>query len=77
VVQVYDITKRKTFETLQQWVTELRAQGPENIVLAIAGNKSDLESERQVPAAEAQAYATSIGASFLETSAKVRKRGTL
>lgn len=46
--QVYDITKRKTFETLQQWISELRAQGPENIVLAIAGNKSDLEDERQV-----------------------------
>ena len=45
---VYDITKRKTFETLQQWVSELRTQGPENIILAIAGNKSDLESERQV-----------------------------
>jgi GTPase SAR1 family protein len=45
---VYDITKRKTFETLQQWISELRAQGPENIVLAIAGNKSDLEDERQV-----------------------------
>lgn len=71
-IVVYDITKRKTFETLQQWISELKTQGPENIVLAIAGNKSDLESERQVPASEAQAYATSIGASFLETSAKTK-----
>mmetsp|Transcript_20119 Transcript_20119/g.33937 ORF Transcript_20119/g.33937 Transcript_20119/m.33937 type:complete len:199 (+) Transcript_20119:89-685(+) len=71
-IVVYDITKRKTFETLQQWVSELRTQGPENIVLAIAGNKSDLESERQVPLSEAQAYAASIGASFLETSAKTK-----
>ena len=46
--KVYDFTKRKTFETLQQWISELRAQGPENIVLAIAGNKCDLEDERQV-----------------------------
>ena len=48
IIQVYDITKRKTFETLQQWVTELKNQGPESIIIAIAGNKSDLESERQV-----------------------------
>jgi hypothetical protein len=49
-LKVYDITKRKTFETLQQWVAELKAQGPENIIIAIAGNKSDLETERQVQA---------------------------
>mmetsp|Transcript_37303 Transcript_37303/g.48259 ORF Transcript_37303/g.48259 Transcript_37303/m.48259 type:complete len:151 (+) Transcript_37303:213-665(+) len=71
-IVVYDITKRKTFETLQQWVTELKTQGPESIIIAIAGNKSDLESERQVPTEEAQTYANSIGATFMETSAKTK-----
>jgi Ras-related protein Rab-22 len=70
--QVYDITKRKTFETLQQWVAELKNQGPESIIIAIAGNKSDLESDRQVPTSEAQSYANSIGATFMETSAKTK-----
>ena len=71
-VEVYDITKRKTFETLQQWVAELRTQGPENIVITLAGNKCDLEGERQVPLDEATAYANSIGATFFETSAKTK-----
>jgi hypothetical protein len=71
-MQVYDITKRKTFETLQQWVAELKNQGPESIIIAIAGNKSDLESDRQVPTSEAQSYANSIGATFMETSAKTK-----
>ena len=65
-------------QTLQEWIRELQEQGPEGIVIAVAGNKSDkCESPgdahlREVEAAEAQAYAAEIGASFLETSAKTR-----
>lgn len=69
-ILVYDITSRKSFARLKDWVVELRSQGPENILLAMAGNKTDLESKRQVPEKEARAYADSVGAQFLETSAK-------
>lgn len=33
---------------MQTWIAELRQLGPQNLVLAIAGNKVDLESSRQV-----------------------------
>ncbi|GMF10400.1 unnamed protein product [Phytophthora lilii] len=52
------------------WVKELKQLGPDNIVIAIAGNKSDLEEKREVPASQARAYAEEIGALFIETSAK-------
>lgn len=71
-IVVYDITNEKTFRTLQDWVAELKAQGPENIVIAVAGNKSDLSDQRQVDTPSAEAYAASIGATFLETSAKTK-----
>ena len=45
---VYDITNEATFEVLQEWITELNRLGPANIVLAIAGNKCDLEETREV-----------------------------
>lgn len=45
----------------------------ENIVLVIAGNKSDCEKKRQVDEAEAVAYATSVGAIHVPTSAKTGK----
>ena len=67
---VYDVTRRSTFLTLQRWITELSQLGPENIIIAIAGNKCDLEDEREVDADEAKAYADKIGALFFETSAK-------
>jgi len=71
-IVVYDITKESTFQTLKDWVAELRAQGPEDIVIAVAGNKSDMESDREVDTATAESYANSIGATFLETSAKTK-----
>ncbi|GBP34342.1 Ras-related protein Rab-21 [Eumeta japonica] len=41
----------------------------EPLVLCVVGNKSDLEEERAVPAAEAAGYAASIGAQHYEASA--------
>lgn len=35
-----------SFQTLKNWVKELRQHGPPNIVVAIAGNKCDLSDAR-------------------------------
>jgi hypothetical protein len=43
---VYDITRASSFQTLKNWVRELQQLGPENIVIAVCGNKSDLEDKR-------------------------------
>ncbi|KAK1173718.1 ras-related protein Rab-31-like [Acipenser oxyrinchus oxyrinchus] len=69
-VVVYDITKLDSFITLKKWVKELKEHGPEDIVVAIAGNKSDLGDIREVPVKEAKEYAESIAAIFVETSAR-------
>ncbi|KAL2333300.1 hypothetical protein Fmac_014513 [Flemingia macrophylla] len=50
---VYDITKRQTFDNVQRWLRELRDHADSNIVIMMAGNKSDLNHSL----------------SFLETSA--------
>jgi len=47
-IVVYDITNRDTFQRAKQWVKELQRQGNPNIVIALAGNKSDLNSKRKV-----------------------------
>lgn len=39
---MYDITKRVSFDKLQNWVKELNEKGPENVIYAIVGNKIDL-----------------------------------
>eukprot|EP00045_Choanoeca_perplexa_P023021 m.11645 g.11645 ORF g.11645 m.11645 type:complete len:207 (+) comp9867_c0_seq1:167-787(+) len=68
-VIVYDITRRDTFQHVRSWVNELSTMGPAGVMLAIAGNKADLEDRRQVTLKEGKEYATSVGALFLETSA--------
>ena len=37
---------KQSLTTLKNWVKELKQLGPDNIVIAIAGNKSDLEDKR-------------------------------
>ena len=59
-----------SFKTLQNWVQELQSLGPENIVIAIAGNKCDLDDKREVDRDTAKGYADEINAIFVETSAK-------
>ena len=39
---------QRSFNEMQTWITELRQLGPQNLVLAIAANKLDLEHLRQV-----------------------------
>lgn len=63
---VYDITAPQTFQDLARWRTEVLEAVP-NQTFVIVGNKTDLE--RVQDQAEAQAFAESIGAAYLETSA--------
>nr|CAD26971.1 Rab-related small GTP-binding protein [Simmondsia chinensis] len=67
---VYDITSADSFALAKKWVQELQKQGNPNMVMALAGNKADLEDRRSVPAEEARIYAEDNGLFFMETSAK-------
>ena len=69
-ILVYDIANPSTFAALQDWVNELNNNGPEGLVLAICGNKSDLEDDRMVGRSVGKEYADRINALFIETSAK-------
>ncbi len=70
---VYDITDAESFQKVKQWVKELRKIVGNEITLAIAGNKIDLEKNRNVQESEAIKYAESVGASHYNTSAKANK----
>ncbi|MDP2438646.1 MAG: Rab family GTPase [archaeon] len=69
-IVVYDITSAESFERAKSWIKELQRQGNPNIVIALAGNKVDLEERRKVTSEETQAYADENGILFMETSAK-------
>lgn len=69
-IVVYDITSADTFSRAKTWVKELQRQANPNIVIALVGNKLDLDTKRAVTEEEATAYAEENSLLFLEASAK-------
>lgn len=65
---VYSITDRKSFEEVQD-LLNLIDPFKQKTVLAIVGNKSDLEHERQVSESEGASLAERLRCSFYECSA--------
>ena len=71
VILVYDITRKESYDNLKNfWYKEIKDNGEQNIVLGIAGNKSDLYDNEAVPESEAREFAKSINAIFALTSAQ-------
>jgi len=77
-ILVYDLTNTNSFHSVKGWIRELNDAASQDIdlrqvAIGIAGNKKDLEDQRAVSTADGEAYAKSIGAFFLETSAKANE----
>ncbi len=69
-VLVYDVTNSSSFENLPNWLKDSLEATNQNIGLVLVGNKSDLESQRQVDPNKAKQFAKENNLLFLETSAK-------
>ena len=70
---VYDVTKEKTFDSVQRWIEELKYHAEPEIVIILVGNKVDLvdnnPSLRKVPKEAAERLARENSLLFQETSA--------
>jgi Ras-related protein Rab-5C len=67
---VYDITSRASLDKAKNWIRDLRRSADSNIIICLAGNKTDLEENREVSKEEAEKYAQEEGLIWKETSAK-------
>jgi GTPase SAR1 family protein len=52
-IVVYEIVSNESFQKVKKWVSELREHANKDIVITIAGNKSDMERQRRVSKTEA------------------------
>ncbi|XP_043944417.1 ras-related protein Rab-19 [Protopterus annectens] len=67
----YDITSRRTFESLPHWIDEVERYGAANVILMLIGNKCDLTEKREVLFEDACTLAEKHKLlAVLETSAK-------
>ncbi|XP_076359275.1 ras-related protein Rab-4B-like isoform X2 [Tachypleus tridentatus] len=60
---------RETYNALTNWLTDARTLASPNIIILLAGNKKDLEDDREVNFLEASRFAQENELIFLETSA--------
>ncbi|MFX1521754.1 MAG: Rab family GTPase [Promethearchaeota archaeon] len=67
---VYDVTRRKSFDHLERWFTDLYKNCGGEIPVILIANKIDLVEEREISTAEGESYARQRGLLFYETSAK-------
>jgi Ras-related protein Rab-5C len=70
-VVVFDLTSESSFNRAKDWVKQLALSNNPDIVIALAGNKSDIPtSQRQVKAEEIKQFALDESLVYMETSAK-------
>ncbi|KAJ1176000.1 hypothetical protein NDU88_001285 [Pleurodeles waltl] len=70
VLLVFDRSNRATFLSLDDWYMEALNVLSERAVFVLVGQKSDQDSGYLVPSEEAAAWASSLGMTYVETSAK-------
>ena len=71
VLLIYSITSRLSFDAIAaERNVVLSRRNTKTFPMVLVGNKSDLESEREVSYAEGKELADAFGISFYETSAK-------
>ncbi|KAJ3887001.1 ras family-domain-containing protein [Lentinula edodes] len=68
IILVYDVSSRESFDALPRWYSELETYVSDSVVKILVGNK---EFSRQVPTAEASAFAERMNSLFIEASAKM------
>jgi Ras-related protein Rab-1A len=68
VLICYDVTNRKSFEKIKEWVDSIADNASANIKMVLVGNKIDLT--RDVTKEEGKKLADSNKIPFFETSAK-------
>ena len=66
---VYDITNKTSFESIDKWISDVRASADKKLTIVVIGNKCDLEEQRKVTKQEGENKAAELEVAFLETSA--------
>lgn len=82
VVLVYDMTRIHSYQAMQRWMRHVQtailqqqeagagAPSTPPVILIVVANKCDLDEYRSIAEADAREYAQSMGAHYVETSAK-------
>ncbi len=69
IILIYDVTNRKTFESIKNWVESIRAEVSNKVVIVLVGNKIDKKEHIDVKTEEGDNLAEEFNLPFFECSA--------
>jgi len=70
ILLVYDVTDRRSFESIRNWISQIQQHADVHVNKVLVGNKCDMLDEKVVSTEEAQKLASEFGVDFFECSAK-------
>ncbi|KAG1699826.1 Transforming growth factor-beta receptor-associated protein 1 [Nymphon striatum] len=69
-ILMYDVTNEDSFNSVQDWSTQIKTYSWDNAQVILVGNKCDMEDERVILLERGKQLADQLGLEFFETSAK-------
>jgi len=69
ILLVYDVTSKKSFDNITNWLRNIEEHASEGVEKLLVGNKSDLEEKRAISEEEGQLLAVQHSIDFIEASA--------
>eukprot|EP01138_Halocafeteria_seosinensis_P003529 gb/GECG01003607.1/.p1 GENE.gb/GECG01003607.1/~~gb/GECG01003607.1/.p1 ORF type:complete len:242 (+),score=22.57 gb/GECG01003607.1/:1-726(+) len=66
---VFDVTNRKSFDRVENWVKDIESHNNKTVAMLVAGNKCDLSEQRVIADSEGRNLARTINTKFMTTSA--------
>ncbi|GFV61602.1 ras-related protein Rab-3 [Trichonephila clavipes] len=69
-ILMYDVTNEESFNSVRDWVTQIKTYSWDNAQVVLVGNKCDMEDERVVSTERGKQLSDTLGLEFFETSAK-------
>jgi len=70
IILTYAIDDRRSFESIDKWMFEIKRSAPKDVAVVLVGTKLDLESERTVSLEEGKMMAEKHNIKFFEASSK-------
>jgi Ras-related protein Rab-8A len=70
ILLVYDVTDRRSFESIRNWINQIQQHADVHVNKILVGNKCDMLNEKVVSTDEGKALAAEFGIPFYECSAK-------
>jgi len=70
ILLVYDVTDRRSFESIRNWISQIGQHADVHVNKILVGNKCDMLDEKVVSTEEGEKLAKEFGIQFWECSAK-------